>query len=781
MRLLRRKLTRDLRRQRAQSIAIGLTIFLGTMLAVLSAGAYRDLDASYAKMFEVTGFADLWITGGDVEAIAAEAQDTAGVATAQARRVVDVPFEVADRRFMGRVVEVVAGSPVGQVLVTAGQPLDPADPDGVLVEQHLAAHDHLHPGDHVAVLVDGAWHPVTVRGIAASAEYIWPARSRQDVLPPPGSFGVIFSGPALAASLSPAPTEVAVRFVPDPSHAVATRVRAVADAHGAAGIMTRDEQPSNATLREDIDGFKEMALMFPGLFLLAAALATAVLLSRRVRTERTVIGTLRACGFSRRQIIWHYLGHGIGLGLVGAIPGAIVGQFAAGAATSAYTAAIDVPVTVTRFHPDFLGLAVLFGLLTGVVAALGPARAAARIAPAQAMRGVIPETDGAKRPLLERIFPPLGRLPARWRLITRNLGRNRRRTISTMLGVILAATLILVSWGMIDSTKAMLHRQFDVIEQRDATLYIDGMVGVDALATAAAGLDGVAAVEPMLEQPVTLRGPHGDYATALTALPADTVMHRYLDHDRALHLGDGVLLGRAAAAKLGVHSGDEITLDLPASGGHFTARVDGFVDEPLGTLAYASLAAVRAGTGEAPAVNGVAVRFAPGADRARTLAALRTLPGVAVVQDTHAMIDAANDFMGLLYAFVGVMLLLGSALAFTILFVTMTVNIAERTTELATMRASGVSLRRIAQLVTSENLLVTVLGVVPGLIVGVLAAQAFLASFSSDLFKMSLQLSWVTLVVTAGALVATALLSQLPGLRAVRKLDIAKVVRERSA
>ena len=161
---------------------------------------------------------------------------------------------------------------IGELL---GQPLDPADADGVLVEQHLAAHDHLHPGDHVAVLVDGAWHPVTVRGIAASAEYIWPARSRQDVLPPPGSFGVIFSGPALAASLSPAPTEVAVRFVPDPSHAVATRVRAVADAHGAAGIMTRDEQPSNATLREDIDGFKEMALMFPGLFLLAAALATA--------------------------------------------------------------------------------------------------------------------------------------------------------------------------------------------------------------------------------------------------------------------------------------------------------------------------------------------------------------------------------------------------------------------------------------------------------------------------------------------------------------------------
>ncbi|MBK9036511.1 MAG: FtsX-like permease family protein [Myxococcales bacterium] len=781
MRLLRRKLGRDLRRQRAQSLAIAATIFLGTMLAVLSAGAYRDLDASYRAVFDATGFADLWIAGGDVDAIATAAGAEPGVEAALPRRVTDVPIEIGDQRFLGRAVEVVADAAVGKVLVTAGQPLDPAEPDGVLVEEHLAAHAHLGPGDHLALLVGTGWRTVTVRGVAASAEYIWPARSRQDVLPPPGSFGVVFTGPALAAALAPAPTEVAVRFAPGAPTTVEARVRAIADAHGAAGVTTRAEQPSNAALRSDIDGFKQMAVMFPGLFLLAAALATTVLLSRRVRTERTVIGTLRACGFSRRQIVWHYLGHGVGLGLLGAIPGALVGQFAAGAATGAYTAAIDVPITVTRFHPDFFALAVLFGLLTGVVAALGPARAAARIAPAQAMRGVVPETGGARRPWLERALPPLRRLPARWQLILRNLGRNRRRTLSTMLGVILAATLILVSWGLIDSTRAMLHRQFEVIEQRDATLYVDGQVGIEPLAAAAAQVDGVAAVEPLLEGPVTLRGPRGDYATALTALPAATTMHRFLDHDRRFQLGGGVVLGRAAAAVLGVHVGDTVALELPEASAGFSARVDGFVDEPLGTLAYAALPVVVAGTGGAAAANGVAVRFAPGADRQATLARLRALPGVAVVQDTHAMLDAANEFMGLLYAFVGVMLILGSALAFTILFVTMTVNIAERTTELATLRASGVSHRQIARLVTAENLLVTALGVAPGLVVGVLAARAFLASFSSDLFAMSLALSWVTLVGTAAALLATALLSQLPGLRAVRKLDIAKVVRERSA
>ena len=91
------------------------------------------------------------------------------------------------------------------------------------------------------------------------------------------------------------------------------------------------------------------------------------------------------------------------------------------------------------------------------------------------------------------------------------------------------------------------------------------------------------------------------------------------------------------------------------------------------------------------------------------------------------------------------------------------------------------SRRQLTLLISSENLLLTLIGIVPGLIVGYYAASAFMASFSSDLFSFDLALRPWTPVYVAIALVAAALVSQWPVLRAVDRIDIARVVRDRSA
>src|SRR5680860_249474 len=69
-----------------------------------------------------------------------------------------------------------------------------------------------------------------------------------------------------------------------------------------------------------------------------------------------------------------------------------------------------------------------------------------RMTPAEAMRGPMPSGRGGPA-LLERLLPPLRRLPAQAKMVLRGIGRNRRRSASTVTGVILALTLILTSWG----------------------------------------------------------------------------------------------------------------------------------------------------------------------------------------------------------------------------------------------------------------------------------------------------------------------------------------------
>ena len=115
-----------------------------------------------------------------------------------------------------------------------------------------------------------------------------------------------------------------------------------------------------------------------------------------------------------------------------------------------------------------------------------------------------------------------------------------------------------------------------------------------------------------------------------------------------------------------------------------------------------------------------------------------------------------------------------------VIYVTMTVNLSERSSELATLRAAGVSTPRLTAALALENLAATVAAIPIGLAAGAAAAWIFLRSFNSDLFSMHLSLGWVTLLLAALAMLAAAALSQLPAARMVRNVDIARVVRERA-
>lgn len=769
VRTLRRKLLRDLRRQRGQAAAIAVTLFLGAALFAASYDAYRNLQASYARVFVDLQAADLTAVGGSSDAFARAARSVEGVAAVEKRTVGDLPLRIGAAKLLGRVVGTAPDPAVNRLLLDSG-----SRSGGVLVERHLAADFHLHPGDTLEALGPHGWRRLRIAGVVSSWEYLWPARSRQDVLPASRSFGVVFAPAAEAATLAGANgrREVAVRYAPGTDAAAATaRLERLAVQFGASETVTRAEQPSNATLQTDIDGFRELAVLFPLLFLAAAALATGVLLSRRVRAERSLIGMLRASGAARRTLLAHYLAYGLVLGAAGGIAGAAAGEAAASAMTRVYTSELAIPLAVTPAHPWTAVAAVAFALLVGALGALAPARAASRVEPAEAMRGSIPSGRGG-RSLAERLVPPLGRLPVRFRHVLRSISRSRRRSLSTALGVVLALTLILVAWGMLDTTSVLLARQFGHVDRQDAALRLGGPVSPVELRRIEA-VPGVAAAEPATEVPATIVSARGRYATALRGFRPGTAMHGFSDPAALVR---GVALGRAAGDLLHVDVGDPVKIVLP--GGRTTeTTVSGFVDEPLGTYAYASLRRLES-LGVEP--NQALVRFAPGADTTATLDRLAALPRVAAVTDTHGLERQFHRYLGLFYAFVATMLVFAAALAFVIMFTAMSANVAERSVEITTLRANGVSHRTVARLLRAESVILTVVGIVVGLPLAWIVAGEFMAAYSSDLFRFDLQLRPWTPVLAGFCLVAVALLSEWPALRALRRIDLARVIRERA-
>jgi len=384
---------------------------------------------------------------------------------------------------------------------------------------------------------------------------------------------------------------------------------------------------------------------------------------------------------------------------------------------------------------------------------------------------------------MERVIPPLGRLPARWKMVVRGITRSRRRSLSTALGVVFAATLVLTSWGMIDTTQLLLARQFDEVQKQDAQVFL-APEAATATVTDVRDVDGVAAIEPAADQTATVRSAAGSYQTSLVAFERDTAMHGFsrVSGGPGGLPADGVLLGAALEKRLDIAVGDMVEIDLPALGTSVEQRVAGFVDEPLGTFAYLALSELARSLGrpESEVANSLMVKFASSADQGEVRDRVSRVTGVAAVVDSRALERAADRYMGLFYAFVGLMVALGAVMAFALIFTTMSANVSERVTELASLRATGMRRRTLARLITGENMLLTALGIVPGLIIGYYAARLFMATFSSDLFSFDLTMRWTTPVFVAVALLVAAFVSQWPVLRAVDRVDVAKVVRERS-
>ena len=83
-------------------------------------------------------------------------------------------------------------------------------------------------------------------------------------------------------------------------------------------------------------------------------------------------------------------------------------------------------------------------------------------------------------------------------------------------------------------------------------------------------------------------------------------------------------------------------------------------------------------------------------------------------------------------------------------------------------------------MIAGETAILTAIGIVPGGIIGDLAARGFIGSFSSPEFPITAEVRPLSYVITAIVMFGVAALSLLPARRAVRRINIGEIVRERS-
>jgi putative ABC transport system permease protein len=782
------KTLRDLRNSLAQSIALVVIVMLGVASFAATVAAYRDLDTSYNRTYDDLLFADVtFAVKSAPQSVVDKLLNMEGIEDVFGRLVIDTGLEFPDSEdespdlIRARLIGLSAPERPGvnNVLVLKGRYFNSLDEAAILLDTHFAEYFNLGPGDTVSPILNGTRIDFPVMGIVASPEYLMVSPSRQEIIPSPRSFGVFFLPIGVLqekSGMQGLVNDIAIRLEKGSDEsAVVESIKEELTPYGLTATTLRADQPSNFGLKADVEEFREIAYLLPTVILLVAAISVYVMLGRQVRAQTPQIGLMKALGYSDKAVMGHFLLYALVIGVFGSVAGALLGLPLGAWITKLYAAELGIPIVEIRFYLDLILEGVVLSLAATILAALAPAYGAARLLPAQAMRfdPAIAQVKG-QASLLERIV----HLPLMLRLPLRSVFRVRRRSLTTALGIVFAYILILMVWGLLDSLEFFFTENYGVIERWDFSVAFSSTQPPDTREKILEW-DGVKVVEPILQAPATLKVGSVNEDILLTAFDPEQEMHILQLPDGTLAkeaLADGKLVITTGLAKLlKVSEGDQVTLKTPFGTEEFI--LGPMTDEMMNTVGYLSMdeAKKRLHAPTVPA-NGFYLTVDE-AQSKQIKGDLYHLPGVVAVQRKADLVSDMRGFMSLFYLLIGIMMAVAVLMAFALLFNAMTVSVLERKREFATMRSIGSGTGRIAALLFTENLILWLVTLLPGLFLGHWMALQVGTSFSAELFTFNIVVSPATYVFTAAGILLTMLLATLPAIRQMNRLNLAEATK----
>lgn len=336
---------------------------------------------------------------------------------------------------------------VNDIAVHEGGGLDPANPDGVVIDASFSETRRLRVGDPIVVNPTRFATRFRVAGLGTSPEYLTPAVDPRFLLPAKGSMGVIYASRAKLDELfvDRLYDELLFRYEPGADED-ATR-KAILRALASLEIEEVVPRRQNVGYKLHEELLRVPRTLTPILALVVAllgAIVAYVLVMRIVESQRREIGALLAMGFPSS----HFLGGYLLVALVPALAGVALGIPLARAFGSsnaiAQARSIGIPTPAIVMPVPELAGAATFAVMITLIGAAVPLMSILRMTPALAMSGGHEITfAGLPRPL-EAL---LGRGRASTRYALRNVLRRARLSTAVvlLLGAGIAAPAALLS------------------------------------------------------------------------------------------------------------------------------------------------------------------------------------------------------------------------------------------------------------------------------------------------------------------------------------------------
>lgn len=505
-------------------------------------------------------------------------------------------------------------------------------------------------------------------------------------------------------------------------------------------LIDLENLPSNSQVMQDVNQSKKLTYVFPTIFFLVSILIISTTLSQLILKERLQIGAMKSLGIKKSLIYLHYMTYGFIVCLLGGLIGFIVGPLTLPKVMELkYALLWDMPQLSSKLFLPLNIVSILVILAIALLISFIVIRKSVSEKPVDLLKNVAPKTK-------VNLFNNARHLSLTTKMSFRNILANKAKSLMIILGTLGCTALLVCGFGVMDTLNYGVN--LDIYENTTIPLTVETSVSYNNITSQLEEIDGVSDVEGLIVYPVTLT--NDDKASMTTITLLSTADSKYIHFPYS----DGVAIISTLADDLNVKVGDEISVTYNQK--TYTRKIGYIVESSILNGIYDL--SENYDSFIAPNTYYMSYQEDKLPQIEEEISSISDVTSVMTLQDLK---DKADNLLSSIKMMTNVIKIFAIALAVVVIYNLISLNISERSRDIATMKVIGFHFTEIRSMLIKEIMILTFIGTFIGLFVGYPLCVLTLAINKTNLIAFLYHINFTTYLISLAISLVSALIVEL--------------------
>ena len=525
-------------------------------------------------------------------------------------------------------------------------------------------------------------------------------------------------------------------------------------------VLDRNANYGYVGFIQDSKSIENIGKVFPVVFFIVAVLISLTSMTRMVEEQRLQIGTLKALGYNKLQIMGKYIIYASLACIIGGLLGMGAGFVALPKLLwMLYSMLYEMTDIVISFNWEYGGIGLVLIFICIVGATVYATIKELIQEPAVLMRPKAPKMGN--RVLLEKIPFIWKRLNFSNKVTVRNLFRYKKRFYMTIVGILGCTALILTGFGIKDSVTRLIPNQFEKIFVYDMQINLKDSLSQQEKEEFIKVLGEKEKFEKIVKvymSAVTLKnGENSENSQIIVAEDNfdDVINIVDVNKNEKVELKENeICITDKVAQLLDVNEGDSIFLKNDDK--DIEIKISNIVENYVSHYVFMTKQTYENVYQEEYKTNVLLTKNVELSkeEQEKLATEIMNKSEVAGITDITSTIKPISDMMSSLNYVVLILIVSAGLLAFVVLYNLSNVNISERIRELATIKVLGFYDKEVYRYVTRETIILTVIGIALGLIFGYLLNYYIMQTCEINILRFTKSINPISyfyaIIITVG-------------------------------